>query len=140
VERRCRSARRAEKTHPVGAGRIERDQADVRPGLGMRPQADESQKERRNLEPGIRTLECATGRRYHAGARSGCGIPVTKSKFQIPNSKFPIPDFQNSTLMAHCIALGPPCAMTGLPASTSGVEFTIANEPLRVLVLGKLPR
>src|SRR5436309_2341061 len=41
---------------------------------------------------------------------------------------------------AHCIARGPPCAITGLPASTSGVELMIANAPLRTFVLGKRPR
>src|SRR5438093_10852619 len=45
---------------------------------------------------------------------------------------------------AHCIARGPPCAITGLPESTSGVEFTTANEPLRTFapepLLLKLPR
>src|SRR5262245_22423336 len=30
--------------------------------------------------------------------------------------------------------------MTGFPASTSGVELMIANDPLRTLVFGKLPR
>src|SRR5437763_4974153 len=41
---------------------------------------------------------------------------------------------------AHCIPRGPPCEITGLPESTSGVELTTANEPLRTLALGKLPR
>src|SRR3954464_4246672 len=41
---------------------------------------------------------------------------------------------------AHCIALGPPCAITGLPASTSGVELIFANDPLVTFVVGKFPR
>src|SRR5262245_11760964 len=44
------------------------------------------------------------------------------------------------TFTAHCIARGPPCAITGLPASTSGVELILANEPLPTFVVGKLPR
>ena len=44
------------------------------------------------------------------------------------------------TFTAHCIARGPPCAIPGLPASTSGVELIFANEPLPTFVVGKLPR
>ena len=59
---------------------------------------------------------------------------------RIPDSDFLIPNHQNSTFKAHCIDRGPPCAMTGLPESTSGVEPMVPNRPLRTFVLCADPR
>ena len=42
-------------------------------------------------------------------------------------------------MTAHCIARGPPWAITGLPASTSGVDAILPNEPLRTFVLSGNP-
>src|SRR5262249_37911756 len=47
---------------------------------------------------------------------------------------------QNNTFTAHCIARGPPCAITGLPASTSGVDAIVPKELLRTFVLCAEPR
>lgn len=38
------------------------------------------------------------------------------------------------------MALGPPVPITGLPRSTSGVEPSLPNDALRVLLLRKFPR
>ena len=56
-------------------------------------------------------------------------VRIRDVKSRIPNPESP----QKITLIAHCIARGPPCAITGLPASTSGVDWIVPNNPLRTL-------
>src|SRR5262249_4498315 len=85
--------------HPIGTGRVEREEHNVRAGLC------EDRWARRGSRPGERKRDEAQDREPSEG--------------------------QNNTLTAHCIARGPPCAITGLPASTSGVDWIGPNRPLR---------
>src|SRR5262249_15091337 len=139
VEGGGESARRAEEAHAVGAGRVEGDEDDARAlgsggGRGERVEQDRGQEgeepHRSDADPIRHAPETRTRGCPSLPGRGGSA----RSDWRPQEPRAPDRSrFYKSSVSANCIERGPPWAITGFPAPTSGLEVSLPKAPLRTL-------